>query len=476
MSYFHNNNWVEKAQDSKRNVQSSYIVEATSDYTSPTPSKSKRIKREPLFTILALVMVVCIMVFSFYSVVRASKYINYDDVVNFTKQTCVITDRFGQPIYSEGNAVSYKAFGNLIGHKENIHNSLLFKHSDSLRPGGVNPVFGYRTLEKEPRIMQTTLLSNESQQELIKLFGSASGCCFAYNYETGDIYTALSFPAYIPGNANASYINRCLSSVYIPGSTMKMVTAALAVDQGKNVEKLKYTCNKKYKLSDGNEIVCTGNHGTIGFSTAIAKSCNCYFAQLIQDLNLEKALKTLKELGFSVNGVETEKELIDELSKVSSSTNVTNTASFKNIWGLIGQGHSQVNPIDMARIAAAIVNEGKAAQPHFISSITNPSNEDEVIWQPKTEMKKLLSKNTATKTAKYWKAGVDSYYYAHKGMSQKIDYAKTGTAQRQSGKEDKLLVGVVESAKTAFYIVVEEGGAADTMKIANKLAELLPTN
>ena len=62
-------------------------------------------------------------------------------------------------------------------------------------------------------------------------------------------------------------------------------------------------------------------------------------------------------------------------------------------------------------------------------------------------------------------------------MSRNIDYAKTGTAQQGNGKEDKLLMGVIEDSKTAFFIVIEDAGSnIAPMTIANKLATLLPSN
>ncbi len=441
------------------------------------PKKHTHIKRERKFAVLALLLVVSILLGTAVRAALATPYITYKDIVDFTGVTCVLTDRFDQPIYENGAVTNYKAFGNLIGHEDRIHNALLYRHAELLMPDGVNPLLGYTSLETAPRVMHTTLLSEESQQEIVKLFGGKSGCCFSYNYETGEVYTALSFPAYDPASENPTYINRCFNSVYIPGSTMKIVTAALAIDQGKNVGKLKYVCEGTVKLSDGKEIKCAGVHGRLDFASAIGKSCNSYFAQLIAELNLEKALDTLAEMGFSVNGTAAPSETVDGLSKENSSTNVTNTSSFKNIWGLIGQGHTQVNPIDMARIAAAVVNGGEAAQPYVVSAVVNPNKGDKVIYEATPQKVSLLSSKTADKTAEFWKKGVDANYYTYQGMSDRIDYAKTGTAEQGDGTEDKLLVGVIEASKTAFYIVVENNtGSPTPMMIANKLAELLPTN
>ncbi len=436
----------------------------------------KNVRREKLFICIAILLVLAIIFGTVFRSIGASSNITYEDIMDYSGITCTINDRFEQPIYKDGAVTNYDVFGNLVGYEGHIHNSLLYKHFDLLMPKKVSAIRGYRTLETKPRVMTTTLISQEDQSELIDLFQGKSGCCFSYNYVTGEIYTALSLPACNPNNDNSAYINRCFQSVYIPGSTMKIVTAALAIDQGKNVDKMKFTCEKSYTLSDGNDINCAGVHGKIGFSNAIGYSCNSYFAQLITELDLDKSLKTLKELGFTVNGATENEEVLDGLSKTVSSVSITNTASFKNVWGLIGQGRTEVNPIDMARFAAAVVNEGKTAQPYIISSVTNPNKEDQVIYQAQTETINLLSEKTAKKTASYWKEGIDPYYYSNQGMSERIDYAKTGTAEQGDGNEDKLLIGVIEDAKTAFFIVIEDcAGGPAPMTIANKLADLLPT-
>ncbi len=445
-----------------------------------TAAGRKKRHREPIrqerkFIVMALILVVGILAGTLWRVIDAASYVTYEDIVNFNGVTCRITDRFGGTIYEEGAVGSYQAFGNLIGHREHMHNTLLYRHADKLRSDNVNALIGHASLETLPRVMNTTLLPEESQKELAAMFKNKSGCLFAYNYETGEVYSALSLPAYDPNSDQSSFINNCFQQVYIPGSTMKIITAALAVDQGLNVQKLTFTCNRTYKLSDGYEVVCAGYHGSIGFSAAIGMSCNCYFAQLIERLNLDKALDTLKEMGFAVNGAQVPEETVDGLTKEHSSVSITNTASFNNVWGLIGQGKTQVNVIDMARLAAAVANGGKAADPYIVTSIVNPNQGDAVIHEPEPDSVRLLSEKTADTTAQFWKAGVDAHYYGYHSMSRSIDYAKTGTAEQGDRTNDQLLIGVIESAKTAFCIVVEKGNYDPApMTIANRLAQLLP--
>ncbi|MBE6686487.1 MAG: hypothetical protein E7591_04560 [Ruminococcaceae bacterium] len=435
--------------------------------------KRERIHREAKFVIMALLLVVSVLTGTLYKMMTCSSYITREELLNYTTVSSVMTDRFGNKIYTDGKVSNYPLYGNVVGCGEQIHNSLLYRYSDVLTQSEINPVYGDSSLETEPRVLKTTLLSEESLQEILDLFGGRNGCCFAYNYETGEVYTAITAPYFSPDIADPTYINRCFDSLYIPGSTMKIITAALAVDQGIDVSKVEYTCEESFTLNDGNKINCTAYHGKIDFSTAIGRSCNCYFAQLITDLDLNKALESLDKMGFAVNGESKDSSMMDGITIKTPSTVVANTSNFRDVWGLIGQGDSLVNPVYMAQAAAAIVNNGKAAKPYLVSSIINPNHSDEVIYQSETKMTRVLSSKTADKTAEFWKKAVDELYYSGHAMSDLISYAKTGTAQQGDGTENKLLVGVSKSTKTAFYIVVE-GGGVDPMEIANKLICLVP--
>ena len=461
--------------------------QASNNNDKKSPKKIKRTKREFKFVLLALILVIVIPVATIMRVSDATSYLTPGSIMDFASITYNISDRFGQPIYETQQTesgyqefINYELFGNLIGHKDRIYNTLLNKNFDLLLPKKINPITGYSEFDVAPRLMKTTLLPEDSQKKIAELFNDRNGCCFAYNYETGEIYTALSFPSFNPNGDNVENLNKCFDGRFIPGSTMKVVTTALAVDQGIKLNKLTFKCNGTYQLPDGSPIPInchTPHQGEVDFTTAIGDSCNCYFAQLAETLDLDKALDTLSKLGFSVNGKDAKQEVFDNLTKVDSSAKITTTSNFHDIWSFVGQGRTEVNPIDMAQIAAAIVNGGKVAQPYLISSVTIPDKNNETVYSADTEMVELLSSKTANKAAEFWKSGVDEFYYTKNKLSEKIDYAKTGTAQYDGKTDSKLLIGVIESSKTAFYIVIEHNTDDPShITIANTLADLLPKN
>jgi len=440
-------------------------------------------RKKFVFIALAILLIISIPLCSI-RVLYASKEMNEKDVVDYTNVKPVVLDRNDNVVFENDTLVDYTAYGNTIGLPGFMDNALISRYYDELKPANVSPIWGYRTLEQEPRVMETTLLNKEMQLAVAEAFGGKTGCCFAFNYETGEIYTALSLPEFNPNNPDTSYINRCFDSTFIPGSTMKVITTALAVDQGLDLSSITHYCQGYETLeSSPKPIDCTGRHGTIGFSDAIGLSCNCFFAHVASLLNVDQALATLKEMGFNTTpSQEAEPEYIDRFIKKGSSVNIQGNTSFSDVWSFVGQGEDLVNPCDMAMIAAAIVNNGKTAVPYAVEQITNPNKKDKVLYTipEETQYVNLLSPATAKTTKETWKAGVDKHYYnSFQRLSEKIDYAKTGTAQidTENGKiRNKTLIGVIEKSKTAFYIVIEdfEDGGIMPVDVANRLAEVLP--
>ena len=437
--------------------------------------RRKEKKQGWMFVILSCLLVLSVFV-SGFRVAIASKDLRPQDIIAFADIYGVITDRFEQPIYENGKVKNYNIFGNVIGDGSKIHNSLVYRYSDELKPGSVNFISGYRNVEEKPRIMRTTLLAEESLSEIAKLYGSNKGCCFAYNYETGEVYAALSFPAYNPVNKDTEFINRCFDSLYIPGSTMKVVTTVLAVEQDIKLDKITYECNGEYVLPSGEKIACAYKHGTVDYAGAIGKSCNGYFVKVASEFNMDEALETFRDLGFQTNEEKSNKIETADFRRMMSSVRITNTSSYSNAWAFAGQGKDEVNPVHMAMIAGAIANDGKAAEPYIVKSIYNQDKDKFIYEADESEMTKLMSSKTASTVAKLWKTGVDKYYYGENyGLSKKITYAKTGTAQKNDNKAEnnRLLMGVIEESKTAFYIVVESHSDKLPFMVANKLTEII---
>ena len=129
-------------------------------------------------------------------------------------------------------------------------------------------------------------------------------------------------------------------------------------------------------------------------------------------------------------------------------------------------------PAFMAMIAAAAVNEGTAARPYVVQTITAGDGSTSHTAQQNRQVR-FLTANTARQAAQVWSRAVEDHYRTGvSAVDKAISHAKTGTAQKGTGSNNRLLLGAMEEYSTAFFIVVEDlpSGNGIPSQIANTLA------
>lgn len=222
-----------------------------------------------------------------------------------------------------------------------------------------------------------------------------------------------------------------------------------------------FSCSGKYTNKSGKVIDCHElyGHGDLTLQQAVEKSCNPYFAQLVEDpdLDFEELKKMYTKLGYSVNGAEPEYIDIDGIECQKASTNLTDPFDFQTQWGCMGQGDTLVSPIQLMMWQSAVANgTGKMTMPHLIKEVTNVKGKitetastsySNALFSEKTadSMKQILLTN-----------GANNYTYLIRNHTVGV---KSGTAQVQNGqKENSLLVGFVIDPElpVAFCVVVED--------------------
>ncbi len=201
--------------------------------------------------------------------------------------------------------------------------------------------------------------------------GGYDGAVLVYNYKTGELLCSVSKPTYDindkPGDllTNKKYdgvfLDKAVSGLYTPGSIMKIVTAACAIENIPDIYSQTFTCTGKCKFSDGT-VTCNDVHGEVTFEEAFAKSCNSAFAQIAVRLGTDKLAATAKALGFETNiysgDVRLSPSIFDE--KITSPSLLG--------WTGIGQGTTLVNPCHFLMLAGAIANDGDGIAPERIKS------------------------------------------------------------------------------------------------------------
>lgn len=199
--------------------------------------------------------------------------------------------------------------------------------------------------------------------------GTEKGAAVVMDVQNGEIIASASFPDFDPGNIadylskkNSPFINRAFSA-YSVGSTWKLVVAAAALESGISPEKT-FECTGSIEV-DGRIYKChweTG-HGEIGMEKALEISCNPYFINLALEIGGKKILETAKNLGFGTPSYFGEGWYSAAGNLPSEDTLFSKTvlASFA-----FGQGKLLATPVQLASLAAAIANGGKAVTPKLV--------------------------------------------------------------------------------------------------------------
>lgn len=402
-------------------------------------------RKNPYITILCLVLVAALGI-SLVRVYVASHQVTPDVLAIWSGNYGRITTRNGDTLY-DGSLYAEDLVGSLISPDEENRNSVYANYKDRLSLDHYPILGGVEALAAQELLLETTLLGLEQQRMVADAFGSKHGVCFSYNYETGEIYTMLSLPSLANTTADAvpgALQNQCLNGLFIPGSTMKVITALCALESGVDPNEVmgEYVCYGQAVLDGGTTTVtCPYNHGPCDFATALGQSCNGYFAVLAMKLGVEQCDARLKELGFTTTAAQRgTMQTMGGLEKTVSNTGWTNT-EFNNAWNMVGQANTQINVIDMAVLAGAVAGGGISADPWLIAG-------------EKTQPQRRFSAATAQYMDTAWAQAVNKYYRDGR-LVEAIDYAKTGTAEAGGGT-NRLLLGVISKYKVAFAIVIQD--------------------
>ncbi len=309
----------------------------------------------------------------------------------------------------------------------------------------------------------TMTISAQVQKAALDALGSRAGTVAVYNYKTGEILCAVSTPNYDPDNVpdiagdtsgkyEGVYLNRFTQVAYVPGSIFKLVTSAAAFEEmGDKALDLTYTCEGSHKIG-GDHVTCGKSHGTISLKTALAKSCNCYFAQLVQHLSGRTLNRYVEKFRI------TESLTFDGITTRAGTFDIENAAESQIAWAGIGQYLDLVNPARFMTFMGVIAGGGEACEPYIVSQVTNGGSG---YTAKSVSTGRLLDRETARNLQKLMRNNVTEIYgdWYFPGLEV---CAKSGTAEVGGGElPNATFAGFVanEEYPLAFICVVENGGS-----------------
>lgn len=239
------------------------------------------------------------------------------------------------------------------------------------------------------------------------------------------------FPTDIPGVwlkyknsiGVGAYLNRNIQEIYEPGSVMKPITAAIALDQGEIAPSDEYLDKDPVKIDDTHYIYNNDRkfYGRVNMTNCIEYSINTCMTMISEKLGRKLFQRMIERFGFGrVTNIELEDELSGEVLPWRKwPYALLLTASF-------GQGISST-PLQMVTAFSALGNGGKLMQPSIIDHIRHPDGTVEKK-EPKIVDQVITEETSETITAMLVSSGDYGFAKAAKPKGYKIA-GKTGTSQ-----------------------------------------------
>jgi penicillin-binding protein 2 len=252
-------------------------------------------------------------------------------------------------------------------------------------------------------------IDTEIQKYTQKLLNEKAGSISVMDIYTGEIIAMNSSPSFDPNlflygiekkkwkeikkNPLKPLLNKTVSGLYSPGSTIKPIVALSALENDVISTDMKVNCRgHKHPLElYGTKYHCwkKQGHGYMSLKNAIKQSCDTYFYEAARLLGVDRLNETAKKFGLGdvVLGSH-----FNEKKGVVPSTKWKKEAIGQN-WYLgetlingIGQGYIQTTPLQLCLMTAQLANGGHKIYPKIIS------DDEESIESIKQEMK-LASEN-----------------------------------------------------------------------------------
>ena len=289
-------------------------------------------------------------------------------------------------------------------------------------------------------------LDADIQNRALEMFKDQSGAAVMMDCRTGDVLCMLSAPSFdanqfVKGMPREEYaalaaydhkplLNKAISATYPPGSTFKTMVALAALEHGIDPNRT-HVCNKVWNWG-GRPWHCDEAHGVQNMHSAIATSCDIFFYQTALEVGPDRIAAVARKFGLGQTfdiGVAGQ-----HAGLVPDTAYKRRTFPHDPVWHDgetpsmgIGQGYTNLNPLQICVQASRLANAKKMLNPRLIKSIGGveqpagsdagdlPFNPDHIQFV-RAAMADVVKSGTAAATAQL-------------GLGSIMMAGKTGTAQ-----------------------------------------------
>ena len=235
-------------------------------------------------------------------------------------------------------------------------------------------------------------ITENALQETVKEYSARSGMALVMEPKSGAILALAHVPVFNPNTYtdfnNERWRNRAITDPFEPGSTMKIFSAAAALESGNiKASSIFYCENGAYRIGQ-NVVHDIKKHGWLSLQQIIKYSSNIGAVKVSEKIGSEKLYSMFQKFGFGAKtGIDSPGETTGSLAHYKNWTTVdTGAVAF-------GYGIS-VSAIQLITAASAIANDGILMKPYFVQAITDQSGKTLKQFGPRT-VRQVISKRNA---------------------------------------------------------------------------------
>ena len=300
--------------------------------------------------------------------------------------------------------------------------------------------------------------------------GAKNASAIVLDPQSGEILAICTKPSYDLNNVPRDDMETLLSlsraititDVYEPGSTFKILTTAIALNEGVTAVHDYFYCGG-FRIANGVKINChrRSGHGSQSLTDGLKNSCNCVFMELIHRIGLEKFYSYMEKFGI-ISGY--------GMDFPGEGKGVLMPKAIVTEGDLLRMGFGQsiaVTPLQLINAVCTAINGGTLMQPHFVTKIATTSGN--VVYENKnTVLRKVLNPSVSQQLNGMLKEVVSSGGGKHAKIDGYDIGGKTGTAQKYQngviaeGKYVASFLGFypVDMPRYAVLVVIDEPSGA----------------
>lgn len=261
---------------------------------------------------------------------------------------------------------------------------------------------------------------------------------------------------------NAMWNNFCVTDAYEPGSTVKPIVMASALEKGCIDFEDNFVCDGSQQFGTDTTIKCAvypNAHGTETLSQVIANSCNDGMMQIAAAMGNEQFIRAQSQFNF---GTRTGIDLPNEGTGIIHTTDTMGETELA--CSAFGQGFT-CTMIQEINAMCSVINGGYYYQPHLVTKIKDSSGGTIKTITP-TLMKQTISGNISSDIRSYMEASVQEGTSRYTKVQGYSSGGKTGTAEKLPRGNGKYLVSFigfapVDDPQLVIYVVVDEPNAEE---------------